>query len=281
MFKIIPSLAFVAAVLAPVAVHAAQETQSGVSLYAIDCGRARIADFGPFSDTGEYDGVEKNVAAPCFLIRHPKGNLLWESGLGDKIAATPGGVKAKYFHATVPHTLEGSLKQLGLGYKDIGHFAFSHGHGDHLGNANMLTDATWIVNRQEIAWINSTPAPGRTNAALIDTLKRAKSIVIDGDHDVFGDGSVRILATPGHTPGHQVLMLKLARSGTILLSGDLYHTHDNRKLRRMPDFNVNRANTLASMERIETILKNTSARLVIHHSVEDFESLPRFPDHLD
>lgn len=277
MLKLLSALAFSAAALSSDASAGA----TGLTLYAIDCGRARIADFGPFSDTGEYDGVEHTVATPCFLIRHPKGNLLWESGLGDKFSLTPGGVKTKYFHATVPRTLEANLKMIGLGYKDINYFAFSHGHSDHLGNANLLTQSTWIVNRQEIAWINSTPAPGRTNAAQIDTLKTAKSIVIDKDHDVFGDGSVRILAAPGHTPGHQVLMLKLPRSGTVVLSGDLFHTHDNRKLRRMPDFNVSRADTLASIERIESFLKNTSARLVIHHTVEDFESLPRFPDHLD
>lgn len=246
-------------------------------LYVMDCGRAEFKDLAPFSDTGEYDGHPGTLMTPCFLIRHPKGDLLWEAGLGDKYAANPVGVALPNYRAVVPKTVASQLRELGLGFVDIDYFAFSHGHADHLGNANELAAATWIVNKKELAWLESKPAPPRTNAALIDARDPRKTVLIDGDHDVFGDASVRILAAPGHTPGHQVLLVQLPRQGAVLLSGDLYHTEDNRRERRMPVFNVSRADTLASMERIELILRNRPAKLVIQHSVDAFQALPHSP----
>ena len=105
--------------------------------------------------------------------------------------------------------------------------------------------------------------------------------MIEGDYDVFGDGAVRILKTPGHTPGHQVLLLELRKSGTVILSGDLYHLRDNRKFRRIPTFNSSRAETLASIDRIERIVKNRKARFVVQHDPVDFAALPKFPAYLE
>lgn len=250
-------------------------------LYALDCGRLEFKDLGPFSDSGEYEGHPGTLMASCFLIRHPKGDLLWEAGLGDTYARDPAGVTLPNYRAVVRKTLESQLEELGLGFADIEYFAFSHGHADHLGNAGKLGTANWIVNSRELDWIQSTPSPPRTNAALIAARDPGKSVVITGDHDVFGDRSVRILSAPGHTPGHQVLLVQLAHSGAVLLSGDLYHTEDNRKEQRMPVFNVSRADTLASMHRIELILRNRPAMLVIQHSVDGFEALPHFPLFMD
>ncbi len=111
--------------------------------------------------------------------------------------------------------------------------------------------------------------------------KTAKTTMIDADYDVFGDGSVRILKTPGHTPGHQVLVLRLARSGSVILAGDLYHLRSDRASRLIPLFNTERADTLASFDRVERIARNTRARLVIQHDPEDFKALPKFPAFLD
>ncbi|MGJ7902217.1 N-acyl homoserine lactonase family protein [Lysobacter sp. 1R34A] len=259
----------------------ASAAEPDLKLYAMDCGRAQFADLGPFADTGEYDGHPGTLMTPCFLIRHPKGDLLWEAGLGDRYAEPAGGTQLPFYRAIVDTAVAAQLGRLGLGFDDVEHFAFSHAHGDHLGNANALAKATWIVNRRELEWIRSVPAPPRTNAKLIATQKQAATVLIDGDHDVFGDGSVRILKAPGHTPGHQVLLLRLPRSGPVLLSGDLYHSHENRAEKRMPVFNVSRSETLASMDRIERIVKNQRARVVIQHSMDDFKALPVFPAYLD
>lgn len=259
--------------------QAADEVKD-VRLYAIDCGRAKIKDLGMMSDTGEYNGKSAWIAVPCFLIRHPKGTLLWDAGLGDAIADQKDGVDMGAGIMYVDKKLPDQLKEIGLAPSDITYLTFSHTHFDHTGNANEFPDSTWILNKAELAWAESKPG-GFVNIDSFSAYKTAKKQMIDGDYDVFGDGSVMILKTPGHTPGHQSLELHLKKSGVVILSGDLWHLRDNYKFRRVPPFNVERADTLASMDRVSTILKNTKGRLVIQHDPNDFKGLPKFPKYLD
>jgi len=259
--------------------QAADEVQE-VRLYALDCGRVQIKDMGMFSDTGEYNGKSAWIADPCFVIRHPKGALLWDAGLGDGIADQKDGVDMAAGHMWVDHKLPDQLKEIGLAPSDITYLSFSHTHFDHTGNANEFPDATWILNKAELAWAESKPGPF-VNLDTFSVYKTAKKQMIDGDYDVFGDGSVMILKTPGHTPGHQSLQLRLKKSGVVILSGDLWHLRDNYKFRRVPPFNVERADTLASIDRVSTILKNTKGRLVVQHDAGDFKALPKLPKYLD
>jgi glyoxylase-like metal-dependent hydrolase (beta-lactamase superfamily II) len=253
-----------------------------VRLYALDCGHITFKDMGEFSDTGEWNGKPGNMSAPCFLIQHPKGWLLWDSGLGDAIAANKEGADPEPgVHVTVPVTLVDQLKQLKLTPADVTYIAFSHFHFDHTGNANLFGASTWLLNKKELAAAESQEPPFGVDPKLISAHKNAKSKDIVGDYDVFGDGSVTILAAPGHTPGHQCLEVKLAKSGTVVLSGDLYHQLRNRAERLIPAFNTERADTLASIDRIERIVKNTHARFVIQHAPEDFAALPKFPAYLN
>jgi N-acyl homoserine lactone hydrolase len=250
-----------------------------VRLYAIDCGHVDFKDLGIFVDTGEIDGKAGTLAAPCFLIRHPKGTLLWDAGLGDKLAENKGGGGGD-ISPVVTVTLAEQLKALGLSASDVTHLAFSHFHFDHTGNANSFPGATWLINQAELNWANSKPTPFAVAPDTFSGYKTAKTVMLTGDHDVFGDGTVRILKSPGHTPGHQVLALQLAKAGTVVLSGDLYHMRDNRKFKRMPTFNTDRADTLASIDRIEKIVGNKKARFVIQHDLNDFKALPKFPAYL-
>jgi N-acyl homoserine lactone hydrolase len=271
-------------ILAPALLVAANclAATARVRLYALDCGVATFKDIGGFSDTGEYDGQAGEVAVPCFLIRHPKGDLIWDLGLGDHFAATAGGTEiAPGVHVMVPVTLAAQLKALSLTPKDIRYIAFSHLHWDHTGNANAFPDSTWIMNSAELAASSVLPPPGGVLPDTWSAVKAAKTESIDGDYDVFGDGSVMILRAPGHTPGHQVLKLKLAKSGTIILSGDLWHLRTDVDTKRIPVFNVSRADTLASMARIDTILKNTKGRLIVQHDPKDYQALPKPPAFLD
>jgi N-acyl homoserine lactone hydrolase len=251
-------------------------------LYVLDCGHATFKDMGGFSDTGEYDGVAGEIAAPCFLIRHPKGNLLWDAGLGDHYNyPKEGSDAAPGVHVTVPVTLMAQLKSLDLTPKNINFIAFSHLHWDHTGNANEFPDSIWILNKSELAAALTLPPPGGILPETWSAYKSAKNETIEGDYDVFGDGTVMILRTPGHTPGHQVLKLKLQKSGTVILSGDLYHLRANRTFKRVPVYNVNRADTLASMSRVEAIIKNTRGRLIVQHDPQVFQALPKPPAYLD
>ena len=255
-----------------------------VRLYAIDCGRFEYkGSMGLFSDTGEYDGQSGVLVDPCFLIKHPKGTLLWDTGLGDRIAASPDGVPywggAIQLH--VDKTLQSQLRILGLKTDDITYVAFSHFHADHVGNANLFTHSTWIINKAELAAALSPSPPPAVEVANFSSYANVTTQMIDGDYDVFGDQTVRILKAPGHTPGSQVLIVKLPHSGYVALSGDLYHTRDNRHFKRVPPVNTERADTLASMDRFEHVVTNLHARVVVQHDPQDFHELPKFPGFLD
>jgi len=253
-----------------------------LKLYVLDCGHASFKDMGGFSDTGEYDGKPGEIAVPCFLIQHSKGNLLWDAGLGDHFAANRDGSDvAPGVHVTVPVTLLAQLQALDLTPKEVTFLAFSHLHWDHTGNANEFPDSVWIMNSAELAAGLALPPPGGVLPETWNAYKNAKNETIDGDFDVFGDGTVMILRAPGHTPGHQVLKLKLQKSGTVILSGDLYHLRSNRQFKRVPVYNANRADTLASMSRVETIIRNTGGRLIVQHDPKDYQALPKPPAYLD
>ena len=273
-------LRFLPLVAAMVTPALAADPVAEVRVYALDCGRAEFKDMGMLSDTGEYDGKPGSLVDPCFLILHPKGTLLWDTGLGDKIADSPTGLTLGGIQGWVDAKLADQLKALGLTPADITFVAFSHFHFDHTGNANAFPSSTWILDKAELAWATATPPPPAVMPDTFSGYKTAKTQMIDGDLDVFGDGSVRMLRTPGHTPGHHVLMVTLRKAGTVLLSGDLYPTRVSRKAGRVPMGNVNRADTLASINRVEKIAGNRKPRMVVQHEPADFKSLPKFPAYL-
>ena len=244
-----------------------------VCLYALDGGRIEGYDASDLTDDGAYDGVRVDMPVPCFLIRHPDGDLMWESGLsatrtdlGDGVAPGP--------------SLEAQLGKLGVAPGEIRFVSVSHGHWDHSGNAGLFARSTWIVNPDERAAMFDDEA--RATQAMDDygALEVSDTVLIGDDHDVFGDGSVQVIQSPGHTVGHTVLLLRLADAGPILLSGDLWHRTQSRAERRVPSFNVDRAQTLASMDKVEAIVRATGARVVIQHEADDIAALPRFPDYL-
>ena len=259
----------------------AQSASPEVRLYALDCGRIDFSDLSSFSDTGEYDGKSGYIVVPCFLVRHPHGTLMWDTGLGDQVPGETNTGSNTGVRMSVTEPLGRQLAAIGLQPAKITYLAFSHLHLDHTGNANAFASATWILNKSELAWATSDPPPFAVVPASFSAYQKAKVKMIEGDYDVFGDGTVRILKAPGHTPGHEVLMLRLRTAGVVILAGDLYHMRTDRQFRRVPVFNTSRADTLASYDRIERIVRNTHARLIIQHDPDDFRSLPKFPRYLN
>jgi len=279
---------FVALILAwVVAPLHALEPVSSVRMYVMDCGSMSIRDMGLFSDTGKYDGQPGWLVDPCFLIRHPKGILLWDTGLGDALVGHDVPPNADGVALHVERPLLDQLRQIGVSPGDVTYVAFSHFHVDHTGNANAFESATWILNQAELNWALGTPTPPIVIPDTFSTYRSAHTLMINTDHDVFGDGLVRILRTPGHTPGHQVLLVKLSKAGAVLLSGDLYHLRADRPAGaggaggQVMLVNVNRADTLASMDRVETLLHRLHARLIVQHDPEDYRRLPKSPAFLD
>ena len=162
---------------------------------------------------------------------------------------------------------------------EIDFIALSHLHSDHVGAATMFNEATWLVQEPEFEAAFS-PSP-MFDLSLYEGLKSNKRQILNGDFDVFGDGSVTILSAPGHTPGHQVLLLDLKAFGPLLLSGDLYHFVKSRELKSVPDFNVNAEETLESMSKIENIIATKKATLWIEHSLDLSQTIDLAPAYYD
>lgn len=263
----------------------AQEAQSaeGLRLYAFDCGRIDMLDLSLFTQGDEYDGRANKASVMCFLIRHPKGDLLWDAGVPAAIHdAGEEGIASGPFQVSLPATIESQLGEIGLEVDDVDYFAPSHSHFDHIGDANRFAGATFIVDKDERAYMFRDEARADEQTfPLYSALEDAETVEFDGDHDVFGDGTVTILDMPGHTPGHKSLLLQLANEGPVLLSGDLYHLDESRERRLVPKFNTDVEATLASMDRFEAIAEETGARVVIQHVMEDYEGLPHPPEYLD
>lgn len=264
----------------------AAEPVSGVRLYVFDCGSMSIRDMALFSDTGRYDGQSGTIVDTCFLVRHPRGMLLWDTGLSDSLVGHDVPANADGVALHVGRGLIDQLAGIGVAPADVDFLAFSHLHIDHTGNANAFTASTWLLNPAEVSWAMGSPTPPVVDPASFDAYHRARTQSISGDHDVFGDRLVRILRTPGHTPGHQVLLVRLPKSGYVLLSGDLYHLRKDRPGRngssgQVMKVNVSRADTLASMDRVEGILRELHARLIVQHDPGDLRGLPRAPAYLE
>jgi glyoxylase-like metal-dependent hydrolase (beta-lactamase superfamily II) len=218
----------------------------------------------------------------CYLISHPAGELLWDTGIPDAISAEPDGVTDAPFHLTMPKTLKGQLAEIGLAPQDIELLSLSHSHFDHVGNANDYAGSTWLVASAERDFMFSDEARAKAeNFASYSALETADTVPISGDWDVFGDGSVRIISTPGHTPGHASLLVNLKNSGPVLLTGDLYHMTESRENRRIPAFNTDPEETLRSMDKFEALAAETGARVIIQHEPDDIADLPKSPEYLD
>lgn len=262
---------------------AAPREPLSVRLYTFDCGRIDMLDLSLFTLGDEYDGRTNKASVMCFLIRHPKGDLLWDAGVPAAIhEAGEAGVTSGPFAVTLPATIESQLGELGLGVDDVDYFSPSHSHFDHIGDAARFAGATLLIDKDERAYMFRDEARAdEQNFPLYSALEDAETIEFDGDHDVFGDGTVTILDMPGHTPGHKSLLVKLVNAGPVLLSGDLYHLQESRERRLVPKFNTDVDATLASMDRFEEIAEETGARVVIQHVMADYEALPRLPGYLD
>lgn len=257
-----------------------------VRLYALDCGRGTFSNVDMFADDGSMANVSRELVVPCYLIQHPSGELLWDAGFSDAIHDMQGGLTIPEMgaHVTLATTLAAQLQQLGLTPADIEYVSFSHMHGDHTGNGNLFARSTWIVDADERAAMFSPEARAATQSfSGYNQLEGAQTQLIEGDatHDVFGDGSVTIIQTPGHTPGHTVLLVKLPNAGAVLLTGDMYHLAESRERRLVPRFNVDRAQTIASMDIVDRVAAENEALVIRQHVQEDFDALPRFPEALN
>jgi N-acyl homoserine lactone hydrolase len=256
-----------------------QQTSGVDRMYVINCGENHVKDVSRWTP-GVNAGKEHVFSNHCYLIRHAQGWMLWDTGNADRIAAMPSGlsVAGGAITAYMKKPLAESLKEIGVAPADIKHFAMSHAHGDHSGNANLFTAATLYVQRAEYAAMFG-PEPQKFGfiTANFEKLRANPAMILDGDHDVFGDGTVMIKAAPGHTPGHQVLVVRLPKTGPVMLSGDMVHLQYSWTYRVVPSFNFDVRRSMATIDAMKAYAQQTGAQLWINHDMEQNAKIAKAP----
>ena len=252
-----------------------------VRLYVFDCGRLKVEYPSRFNFTKEEIAV-LDLAVPCYLVAHPRGTLMWDTGeIPDSLFRPGGGVATKEY-ATSARPLLPQLAEAGFAPANITYLALSHAHWDHIANASAFAASTWLVRPVERDAILSATPPVRTDPSMFTALRNTRTVLLAAnDYDVFGDGSVVIKFTPGHTAGHQVLFVNLARTGPVVLSGDLYHYPEELTVPRVPAGDVDKAQTLASRLELEAFLKARGAKLWIQHDLTADEGRKKAPAFYD
>lgn len=266
MRKVLPILAL-AAVSAAVTTAASAQAPT-VTLTRLQCGsNAAPTDVARFSDTYAYHGLMAQLTFSCYLIRHGDDYLVWDTG--NPVGNSP----------TAPKTsLTDLLAQLNVKPAQVKFVAISHYHGDHTGQASQLARATLLIGKGDWDVVSDPKAPATTANPFASWIRgESKVEPVTGDRDVFGDGSVIMFNTPGHTPGHHSLLVKLHEMGNVLITGDLAHFHENYDLNGVPTFNTDRAATIASLDRFKQMAKNLRATVIIQHDQRDVAKLPAFP----
>lgn len=246
------------------------EKKAKVALHQLVGGSILVKKLEAFSQDTTYTGQTKQFTDAYYVVSHPKGNLMWDAGLPEKlVVAEPFHEPSGVFAVQRPDSLANQLKTIGFKIEDFKYFAMSHSHFDHTGHANYMKDATWLVQENEY---NSVAGDSlkKIDPAFSELTKVKK---LNGDYDVFGDGTVVIKYMPGHTVGHQVLYLDLGLEKPILLTGDLYHFEENRTNKGVPSFNYDVKQTLESMDKFEAFAKEKNAEVIIQHSPKSFQKL--------
>ena len=238
-----------------------------VTLARLDCGSGSN-DPRRFSDTFAYNEPSKPFTFSCYVVKHGSDYMVWDTG---------------YLPGSVPNAknppITDLLKQINVNPDQVKYVGISHFHADHTGQLLPFTNATLLIGKGD--WDGVTASPPMPGANLtgfkVWISEKRKVEALSADKDVFGDGSVVVLRTPGHTPGHQSLLVRLKEKGPVVLIGDLTHFQENYASNGVPGFNYDRAQTLASLQRIKEIEKNLKATVIIQHDPRDIGKLPAFP----
>ena len=269
---------------ADVAEDVVEETDafSSPRLYVMDCGIITAMNPTLYGLEPEEISGSGDFVTPCYLVEHPEGTLVYDVGQIPDAEFPEDGSTAEAGPFLADNPLLPQLAEIGYTPGEIDYLAMSHYHTDHSANANSFAGSTWIVQRAEREAMFGGDAPGISNRGYYDQLEEAETILVEGeDYDVFGDGSVVIKFTPGHTPGHQSLFLDLENTGPILLAGDLYHYIEERTLDRVPSFDFDEDMTRESRRGVEEFLVESGAALWVNHDMALYDTLDIAPAYYD
>ena len=293
MFELRRAISIAAALLIATACAAdsrvSAQAPSSVRLYVLD-GGVLESDPARYRLTArDVETTELSVAA--YLIVHPKGTLLWDAGAVPDADWTPSGKPVRHplvlpnkqeRVVTLRMPLGQQLTSIGYAPAKVTHLALSHYHWDHTANANAFAAATWLVPQSERDEMFAESPSGNVRPSTYSSLRNSRTVIVASDeHDVFGDGRVIIKRAPGHTPGHQVLFVRLDRTGGVVLSGDLYHYAEERTLGRLPTFEFNEEQTRVARQSVDAFLKQRRAQLWIQHDLPAHTKLKKAPAYYD
>lgn len=249
---------------------------AGPELWRLDCGEIQVTNLNVFSDTYLYVGQQKRLVASCYLIKHGDRYLLWDTGLSPTYLGTTR--EEGPFRMTLRERIGPQLARINVRPEQVSFVGISHYHFDHTGQLADFPGATLLIGTPDWEVVRSGQGPEDLATPFrrwIDGGGTAEPV--PGDRDIFGDGSVVMLNLPGHTPGHHALLVRLAGGRNILLSGDQFHFTEQVRNNGVPGFNTNRADTLASSDRLLGIARSLNAELIIQHEANDVAKLPAFP----
>lgn len=256
-------------------------------LYRVDCGHSLATDESVWTP-GENKGKPIEFSSTCYLIKRGQTYLMWDTGVPEAAIGDPKGWSTLpsliVYH--LDKTISAQLAQIGLKPADVNFVLVSHTHGDHIGNVGLFPDATFVMQKAEYDWINSSlPADPNLNTLVVLARKLLgqprRLELVTGDIDLFRDGSVRLISTPGHTPGSQSLMVHLANTGYVILSGDVVHLEDNFERDIVPSLNVDKELSIRSMERVRGLMQAFNAKLFINHDKHQADGLRLLPEYYD
>jgi N-acyl homoserine lactone hydrolase len=271
-----------------VAHPSAQGNRPGLRLYVLDCGTIIYNSPESYNLTRQ-EVRNTNMSVPCYLVAHPRGALLFDTGLPDSARGRPfnesplvaaANPSSTAYFMLVTQALSSQLAAIGFPPNRIDYLALSHFHPDHAGNANEYASSTWLVQRPEHEVMFGAKVPSEAINPSYRALKDSKTRILDGDHDVFGDGAVVLKFTPGHTPGHQSLYVKLPQTGGVVLSGDLYHYPEERSLDRMPE-REKKTGTATSRAALEAFMNEVKAELWIAHDISRYSKQKKSPEYYE
>lgn len=252
--------------------------ESAIKLYVFKCGTHKFQDISGFSP-GVDKGVAKTLTNSCYLVKHKKGYLLWDTGLSDSLGAKGIEIKDWKMHLSMKKPLMAQLKEINVKPEDITYLGISHFHYDHTGNANNFPNAALLVQKEEYeAAFGKEPGKYFFDPKTYDKINKDKAVQLTGDHDVFGDGRVIIKRGLGHTPGHQYLYVNLEKTGGVVISGDLVHYSKNWKHKRVPGFNFDKELSVKTMADAEAFIKEKKAQFWIQHDLEQNATIKHSPE---
>lgn len=254
---------------------------SSLRLYVMDCGTIKGLSVTMFNFK-EGEVPARDFVVPCYLVVHPKGTLAWDVGVIPDSAFPAGGGPVTQGISTATKTLTSQMAAIGYKPSDITYLSLSHYHSDHTANANLFAGSTWLVSQAERDAMFTEKPAGIIQQASFKDLKNSKTVILKTeDYDIFGDGTVIIKSAPGHTPGHQVLFLKLSKTGPLVVAGDLYHYPEEGTMNRFPTFEYNKDQSAVSRAAIAAFLKKTGAQMWIEHDAATFAKLKKSPGYYE